>query len=267
MVCELKKVAFATLKGGTGKTITAFNISGVLAEKKKVLMIDCDPQCNLSSNAGVDITDPDSPSIRDVFEDGRTTPESVTLKDVIEGLKGLDIIPSSLYLIETEMNLISRSGRESLLSNWFSRNEEYFSTYDYLVIDTNPSMGLVNQNVFVASDIINLVTDVGFNSILGAQAFIYLWGKRRFDLGLEDNIKSLIINNSDKRIGLAGNLKEFILGDDELKELLVLPEIPARVLVKQTEGKAMPVNLLKKDSDAEQAYRKLIKDMSKKGAL
>ena len=260
-------MAFGTLKGGTGKTTTAFNISGILAEDHHVLMLDCDPQCNLSNDALADIVEPNTPSIRTVFEDGHTAPESVIMRSIIEGLPLLDIIPSSIYLVETEMVLISRSGRESLLMNWLNRNAKFFEEYDYLIFDTNPSMGLVNQNVFVAADIINLVNDIGVNAILGAQLFIYLWEKRRFDLALDDNIKSLIINNADRRIGLSKEIKNYILEDDELRELLVLPEIPARVSVKDTERMAAPINILKRGSEIDQLYRELIKNMIEKGAL
>lgn len=264
---DTKIAAFATLKGGTGKTMTAFNVSGILAEKHKVLMIDCDPQCNLSSNAGVDITDPDEPSIRTVFDDGKTNPLNITIPGVIDDLPNLDIIPSSLYLIETEMNMISRSGRENLLSNWFKRNKEHFDRYDYIIIDTNPSMGLVNQNVFVCANSINLVTDVGHNAKLGANAFIYLWEKRREDLQLDDNIRSLIVNNYDKRIGLSGDFIEDILDSEGLMDLFVLPVIPSRVLIKDTEGKMKPINLISKRSEGLIAYRTLVENLIKKGAL
>ena len=55
----MKIITMATLKGGAGKTINTFNISGILAESNKILLIDVDPQCNLSSNCGMDVSDPD----------------------------------------------------------------------------------------------------------------------------------------------------------------------------------------------------------------
>jgi chromosome partitioning protein len=262
-----KIVATGTLKGGTGKTMSLFNLAGSLAQSHRVLLIDCDPQCNLTSNTGVDISDPDQPSIRNIFEDSKTPPETVVWTSVIEALPKLDLIPSSLYLIDTEMNLVSRAGRENLLANWLKKNAAFIEQYDYLLLDTNPSMGLVNQNAFVVANSIILVTDVGFNSLLGTQAFIYLWGKRREDLLLKDNIKALIFNNSDKRTSLSAQLKEYIEADDELSKLLVLPEIPARVSMKRTEGLYLPITISEPKSDSAKAVDTLVHNLKKRGAL
>ena len=63
----MKIITMATLKGGAGKTMNTFNIAGILAEKHRVLLIDVDPQCNLSNNCGVDIADPDLKTVRDIL--------------------------------------------------------------------------------------------------------------------------------------------------------------------------------------------------------
>jgi chromosome partitioning protein len=262
-----KTVTFGTLKGGTGKTMATFNIAGALANVHKVLLVDCDPQCNLTANVGMDVSDPTKPSIKDVFEKKDTSPCDVVCCAPTKELPTLDLIPSSLFLVEAEMGLVNRSGREQILGNWFKRNIDYFKKYDYIIFDTNPSMGLVNQNAFTMSESIILVTDIGFNSIMGAQAFVYLWAKRRDDMELDDNITALIINNSDKRIGLGEDLKEYINSQDDLSGLLVLPEIPARVALKRTEGSYTPISLSSPDSDAASNIRLLVENLKKKGAL
>lgn len=263
----MKKVSFATLKGGTGKTMSLFSVAGVLAEKKNVLMVDCDPQCNLTANSGIDSADTSLPSLKDVFEDDSVTPEQVIVKSPIKEAPKLDIIPSSMYLFETELTLASRTGRELVLKNWFGQNEEYFSRYDYILFDTNPSMGAINVNAFVLADSIVLVTDVGFNSITGVEMFIYLWGKNRKGLALDDNVKALIVNNSDKRLNLAGELVEYISTQEALEGLLVLPAIPSRAAIKETEFSTKPITLAKPTSDAADTVRELVKNLKKKGAL
>lgn len=75
----MKIITFGTLKGGTGKTTSAFNIASCLAEDYKVLLIDCDPQGNLSQDAGIDIADQDAISIKNVFE-SYMRPEQVRRK-------------------------------------------------------------------------------------------------------------------------------------------------------------------------------------------
>jgi chromosome partitioning protein len=260
-------VAFGTLKGGTGKTLCTFNIAGELALKNKVLLLDADPQCNLTNNTGVDSSDYQRPSVLSIFEDSQTRPEDVIIAAPIAGLKQLDIIPSSILLTDTEYNLAARANRESLLYNWLTKNADALGAYDYVLMDTSPSMGLVNVNAFRAADSIILVCDVGFNSVQGAYLFTYLWEKRRRDLLLEDNVRALIINNVDRRIRLSGDLEEYLADDKELAALLVKPAIPSRVAFKHTEGEFSPITLSAPASDAARAIKALVKSLKKKGAL
>lgn len=106
----MKIVTMATLKGGSGKTMNTFNISGILAEDKKVLLIDVDPQCNLSSDVGIDVSDPDVNTVRDIFgnlPESQPAPEQIIFKSPIKGLPNLDIIPSSIMLFQTEMDMVN----------------------------------------------------------------------------------------------------------------------------------------------------------------
>ena len=64
----MKIITMGTLKGGTGKTLNTFNIGGILAENSKVLLIDIDPQCDLTSNCGIDSSNTEVRTIRDIFE-------------------------------------------------------------------------------------------------------------------------------------------------------------------------------------------------------
>ena len=106
----------------------------------------------------------------------------------------MDIICSSIQLTATEMQLVSRAGREQILKNYIDDNIKFFREYDYVIIDTNPSMGIINQNAFYVADNILLVTDVSYNGIQGAELFMYLWEKARNDLRKADNISAFFIN-------------------------------------------------------------------------
>lgn len=133
-------ITIGTLKGGTGKTATIFNLAGLLAEKYKVLLIDCDPQTNLSLNCGVDITVKNLKTIVDIFQDS-VAAENVIFKNPMKELKNIDIIPSSIKLTATELQIVSKAGRENILRNFMLRNQKLLNEYDYILLDTNPSMG------------------------------------------------------------------------------------------------------------------------------
>ena len=264
----MKVIAFGTLKGGTGKTTVAYNIGGILAEEHKVLFIDVDPQCNLSDNAGVDAADQDGATIRNVFDN----PNKITAGEVITSepmwqLPNLDIIASHIRLTATELQLVSTAAREKILKKWIAKNQEYLSKYDYIILDTNPSMGVVNQNAFMAADSIILVSDVSKKAIQGAQLFTYLWGEICESMDIEDNTKALILNNCDKRIGLTENIKEYYRDDEDFGKILMDNVIPARVDIKNTETRYLPINLTAPNSDACEAFRAVISELKEREVL
>ena len=264
----MKVLAFGTLKGGTGKTTVAYNIGGILAEEYKVLFIDVDPQSNLSDNAGVDTANQDGVTIRDVFEN----PTKVKAEDVITEtpmwqLENLDIISSHIRLTATELQLVSVAAREKILKKWIARNKDVLERYDYIIIDTNPSMGVVNQNAFMAADSIVLVSDVSKKAIQGAQLFTYLWGEICESMDIEDNTRALILNNCDKRIGLTESIKEYYRDDEDFGGILLENVIPSRVDVKNTEVKYLPINLTAPNSDACEAFRSVISELREREVL
>ena len=146
----MKIITIGTLKGGTGKTSTLYNLSSLLAEQFKILLIDVDPQCNLSLNAGVDVTATNLKTVKNIFE-GNVNAEEVIFKKPMDCIPNLDIIPSSIQLTATEINIVSQAGREQILNNFLLDNNDYLSQYDYIMIDTNPSMSIINQNSFLSS--------------------------------------------------------------------------------------------------------------------
>jgi chromosome partitioning protein len=264
----MKVIAFGTLKGGTGKTTVAFNIGGILAEEHKVLFIDVDPQCNLSDNAGVDTADQDGATIRNVFDNpNKVTAAEVITTEPLSVLPNLDIISSHIRLTATELQLVSTPAREKILKKWIEKNKEALSRYDYIILDTNPSMGVVNQNAFMAADSIILVSDVSKKAIQGAQLFSYLWGEICESMDIEDNTKALILNNCDKRIGLTANIKEYYRDDEDFGKILMENSIPSRVDVKNTEVQYLPINLTAPSSDACAAFRAVIAELKEREVL
>lgn len=263
----MKIVSVGTLKGGTGKTTMTFNLSGVLAEKNRVLMLDVDPQCNLSNNAGINIAQTDTYSSKDIFTGGDAQPEDLIIKSPIKGLPNLDIIPSNIYLIEAEMNLNSRPARESILKNYIEDNIEQFNSYDYIIIDTNPSMGLVNQNAFYASDSVILVSDVDNNSRIGVELFMFLWKSTLKALRKKNNIKALILNRADNRTTLTGDIWEYYKDDEELTSLLTEPPIRERIAFRRAALSKIPINLYKDGRESSEEIHRLVKSLKEKGVF
>ncbi len=266
----MKIITMATLKGGAGKSMNAFNIAGIIAEKKKVLLIDIDPQCNLSANCGIDISDRESYSIRDVFDNkpsAQPEPEQIIIKAPIEELPKLDIIPSSIYLFKTEKSLYAKGDRERILEKYISKYKETFDNYDYIIIDTNPSMSFTNTNAFVIADEIILSCDVSANSITGAELFCELWDETRDELNKDDNISAMIISNYDGRSNLAKDLAEYTQATAFSKDIVIDTYISSTVKLKETEAKHKPINILEPKHKACEQYRAVVKALKKREVL
>ena len=259
----MKIITIGSLKGGTGKTVTLFNIAGILAEKHKVLLIDCDPQANLSSNIGIDVTDENLKTVIDIFNGGNTEIQ----KAPKSALENLDIIPSNINLTATEFQIVSKAGRENILKTFVKNNKDILSKYDYILIDTNPSMGIINQNAFLVADSIILVSDVSINGLRGVELFMMLWNEARKYLNKESNIKALILNNFDKRIKLSSELVEYCNDAPGIKEIVLKNVVPYSVQVKKTEIIQSPINRLFADSAVHEAYKNITKELLKKGVL
>lgn len=265
----MKCVAFGTLKGGTGKTTVAHNVGCIVAEEKRVLFVDFDPQSNLSDIVGIDTTDQAQKTIRDVFEQpNEMAPEDVIKSAPMWQLPNLDIIPSHIKLTETEMTIFGQAGREKIFSKWIKAHRKFFEEhYDYIILDTNPSMGVINQNAFLSADEIILVSDVSKKAIQGAQLFSYLWGVVCERMEIEDHTSALILNNCDKRISNTRDIKEYYEDNEEFSDLILTNTIPSRVHIKNTETQYLPINITQPNSDICEAFRAVVSELRERKVL
>ena len=259
----MKSIAFGTLKGGNGKTTSCFNLAGALAlnPDNKILLIDGDPQCNLTNDIGIDCSDMERNNIRTIFENKKIEPSELIIQNTLDELPNIDIIPSNILLIKTEMQMVSIAGREKLLANYIERNLDFFSQYTHIIFDTNPNLGVVNQNIFYFVNSIVLVSDVSLNAIQGAELFTFLWEENIEDLGIENNIRALIINNFDKRINLAKDLQDYYLSEEEFKDILIETPIPGSVAMKDTSINHAPIVVLQPQHQAANAVKKVVKEL------
>ena len=162
-----KIIAVTNQKGGVGKTTTCVNLAASLAAtKRRVLLIDLDPQANLSQSLG--LPDEPEPNLYHVLRQ-EAMGQTANLESIIMTAHGLDIAPASLELASAELELVSVYGREQVLSTLIRRLK---TDYDFVLIDCPPSISMLTVNALVASDFILMPLQAEFLPLKGVKSFL-----------------------------------------------------------------------------------------------
>ncbi len=140
-----KIIAIANQKGGVGKTTTSVNLAASLgALEKKVLLIDADPQANASSGLGIDVDSVEVGSYQ-LIEHSAAAEDCI----IATNAPNVDIIPAHIDLVAIEIELVDKDEREYMLKKAIRHLKD---SYDYILIDCAPSLGLLTLNALTAAD-------------------------------------------------------------------------------------------------------------------
>jgi len=218
-----KIISISNHKGGVGKTTSAINIgAGLNLLKKKVLLIDLDPQANLSQSLG--LINPERNIYGALRGEYKLHP--------IEILKGLDVIPSTLDLSGAEIEMSGEPGREYILKELI---EPLRASYDYILIDSPPSLGLLTLNSFVASDLVFIPLQAQFLALQGLTKLIEVIDKIKKRLNKELKVGGVFITQYDNRkvlnrdvvATIEAHFKDNIF-NTKIRDNIALAEAPAQ---------------------------------------
>ncbi|MCL2061512.1 MAG: AAA family ATPase [Firmicutes bacterium] len=191
----MKVIALVNQKGGVAKTTTAASLAWGLNQKgKRVLAVDFDPQGNLSSSMGAKLPT----TVPSAFEWIGCDPKATApFKAVVQSCDGVDLIPADYRLAQAEVFLMQRLNRERFLDK--AINSLPKNVYDYVIIDSPPSLGLLTVNILTAADEVLIPLKPEWLCYEGARALIETIRSIRDEVNPRLHVKGFLLTMTDRR--------------------------------------------------------------------
>lgn len=253
----MKIMAITNQKGGVGKTTTCVNLAASLAAtKRRVLLIDLDPQGNATMGSGVD-KDAAAATVYDVL----LAQKSLGEVKVSAGQGGFDVIPANRELAGAEVELVNEFARETRLKEALAKIE---GQYDYVLIDCPPALNLITVNGLTAAQTVLIPMQCEYYALEGLSDLVKTIKKVRAHLNPVLEIEGLLRTMFDNRNMLAQQVSaqlERHFGDKVYRTV-----IPRNIRLAEAPSFGVPVLFHDKSSRGAKAYLALAGEMINKGA-
>lgn len=248
-----KTIAFANQKGGVGKTTCCVNLAAVMADlKKRVLLIDLDPQGNATMGCGFNKADA-------IFTSGDVLQGKATLLEAIVKLNNFDLLPSNMDVTEAEINVLKK--QENHLQLTLAINS-ILNNYDLIFIDCPPSLNILTLNALIAADSVIIPMQCEYYALEGISSLV----NTIEDININFKQKKLYIegivrNMHDPRNKLCKDVSMQLL--HHFGKLVYETVIPRNVRVAEAPSYGLPIVTYDKASAGSRAYQKLGKEFLK----
>jgi len=247
-----KIISVCNQKGGTGKTTTVVNLSSALTELgKKVLIVDADPQGNATSGVGVNKSELEL-SVYDLLLN-RASANEVIVKNVYPNL---DLIPCNINLTGAEIELVGALSRETRLKKALSAVD---IDYDFIFIDSPPSLGLLTLNSLVASHTMIIPIQCEFYALEGVSQLINTLNLIREGLNTRLAIEGVLLTMADYRTNLTSEVINEI--KEYFKERVYKTIIPRNIRLSEAPSHGKPILNYDRNSIGATKYTDLAKEV------